>query len=372
MKWQHLLRPDIVAMNPYQPIVPLAVLSEQLGRPLDSFVKLDANENPYGPSPKAAAALSGAQDIHRYPDPESRTLRRALSNATGLPEECLITGAGADDLLDLVARAIVSPGDAVVDCPPSFGMYPFVAQLNQSTLVSVPRQMDFTLDVAAIEEAAVRNRAKLLFLCSPNNPDGDVIDDETLSRLLQLPLLVVLDEAYIEFAEASPGGTKSRLAWTLEHDNLVVLRTFSKVAGLAGLRVGYGAFPPWLAEQIWKIKQPYNVNVIAAAAAIAALEDGAWLREQAKLLAQERERLSTLLAQFDFLKPYPSQANFVLCQVMGRDASALKEALARKGILVRYFAKRSLEDCIRISVGKPTDTDRLVDALEQIEVERLL
>lgn len=368
MKWQHLLRPDIVAMNPYQPIVPLGILAEQLDRPLDSFVKLDANENPYGPSPKAAAVLNAAQDLHRYPDPESRPLRQALSEATGLPEARLMAGAGADELIDLTARVTISPGDAVVDCPPSFGMYPFVAHLNQSALVSVPRRPDFALDVAAIESAAIRSGAKLLFLCSPNNPDGGVIDDETLYRLLELPLLVLLDEAYIEFAQASSAGIKSRMAWTLEHDNLVVLRTFSKVAGLAGLRVGYGAFPAWLAEQIWKIKQPYNVNAIAAAAAIAALDDGAWLEEHARLLAQERERLFALLAKFDFLQPYPSQANFVICRVKGRDAPALKEALARQGVLVRYFAKPSLEDCIRISVGKSADTDLLVAALRQIEM----
>jgi histidinol-phosphate aminotransferase len=341
-------------------------LSEQLGRPIESFVKLDANENPYGPSPQAAAAVAQARDLHLYPDPESRPLRQALSAATGLPEGYLLAGAGADELIDLVARAIITPGDVIIDCPPSFGMYPFTAAVNGAKLVSAPRLDDFTLDIPAIEHAAMKDKARLLFLCSPNNPDGGLVADATLRRLLQLPLLVILDEAYIEFASAK-GASASRMAWVLEYDNLVVLRTFSKVAGLAGLRVGYGAFPSWLIEQLWKIKQPYNINAAATVAAIAALEDRAWLEEKAGLLAEERERLIASLAQFDFLQPYPSRANFVLCRVTGRDAYALKEYLARQGILVRYFAKPFLEDCIRISAGRPADTDLLVKALSDME-----
>ena len=368
MKWRNLLRSKIEAMDAYQPIVPLATLSERHGRPVESFVKLDANENPYGPSPKAAAAATAAGDLHLYPDPESSQLRRALSAYTGLPEETLLTGAGADELIDLTARAIISPGEAIVNCPPSFGMYPFVATVSGATLVSIPRRRDFSLNVQAIEQASNHYRAKLLFLCSPNNPDGCLIDDEALRRLLRLPLLVLLDEAYIEFAQTTGQVGASRMAWVLEYGNLVVLRTFSKVAGLAGLRVGYGAFPSWLAEQLWKIKQPYNINVVAAAAAKAALEDVAWLEQKASLLASERERLITLLAQFDFLQPYPSQANFVLCRVKGRDAKKLKESLAGKGVLVRYFAKPLLEDCIRISAGKPDDTDRLIEALNNMEI----
>ncbi len=367
MKWQNLLRSNIVAMDPYQPIVPLTTLSEQLGRPIASFVKLDANENPYGPSPGAAAAVAKAQDLRLYPDPESRLLRQALSAATGLPEEYLLTGAGADELIDLVARAIISPGETIIDCPPSFGMYPFTAAVNGASLVSVPRRDDFSLNLPAIEQAATDNQAKLLFLCSPNNPDGSLIDDATLRRLLRLPLLVFLDEAYIEFAGATDATVTSRMTWTMDYDNLVVLRTFSKVAGLAGLRVGYGAFPGWLIEQLWKIKLPYNINAAAAVAAVAALEDGAWLQEKARLLVEERDRLIALLSHFEFLQPYPSQANFVLCRVLGRDARILKEELARLGILVRHFAKPRLEECIRISAGKPDDTDRLIEALKKVE-----
>jgi histidinol-phosphate aminotransferase len=368
VKWQKLLRSNIVAMEPYQPIVPLANLSERTGRPVEAFVKLNANENPYGPAPKAAAAAAKAEYLSQYPDPEASHLRRALSAATGVPEESLLVGAGADELIDLTARAIISPGDAILNCPPSFGMYPTSAAINAARLVDVPRGHDFSLDLPAVERAAEASQAKLLFVCSPNNPDGSHIDDKTLRRLLRLPLLVVLDEAYIEFATASDAALTSRLTWATGHENLVVLRTFSKVAGLAGLRVGYGAYPRWLAEQLWKIKQPYNLNVAASAAAVAALDDGPWLREKAVLLVAERDRMAGLLGQFDFLRPYPSRANFVLCRVTGRDARRLTDQLAEQGILVRYFAKPGLENCIRVSAGKPADTERLIEALKQLEV----
>ena len=400
MNIHQLLRPDIVAMEPYTPIVPFEVLSVRLGRPPEQIVKLDANENPYGPSPKALAALAQGKFFHIYPDPESNQLREALVGVTDVPKEYLLAGAGADELIDIVARAIINPGDGIINCPPSFGMYPFTAHVNSARLINVPRRADFSLDVEGIIAAATQSPTpKLIYLCSPNNPDGSVINDTDLRRILALPLLVVLDEAYIEFQVSSSEfrvsndpspvlhspftihhspffptqhsalstqhflAPASRISWVCEHDNLVVLRTFSKLAGLAGLRVGYGAFPLWLIEQLWKIKQPYNVNVAAMVAALASLVDIDWLHEKTGLLVTERERLAAALHIIPFLQPYPSQANFILCQVVGRDALELKLALEREGILVRYFAKPGLENCIRVSVARPQDTDRLIEVL---------
>lgn len=361
-----LVRPDIRDMEPYTPIVPFEVLSARLGRRPDDIVKLDANENPYGPSPRAHEAMARGRFYHIYPDPEAGALREALADYTGLPAERLLAGMGADELIDLVLRALLVPGDVVLDCPPTFGMYPFSTAVCGGRTVAVARRADFTLDVEAIERvAAAEPRAKVLFVCSPNNPDGSVIDDLTLRRLLALPLLVVLDEAYIDFAEAE--SVHSRLGWVETHDNLVVLRTFSKLAGLAGLRVGYGAFPAWLLPHLWKIKQPYNINVAAGLAAVAALEDRAWLAETVGRIVAERGRMVAQLAAFDYLRPYPSRSNFVLFRVEGRDARALKLALEREGVLVRYFNKPGLQNCIRISAGRPEDTDRLVAALRAID-----
>lgn len=358
---ERLLRPDIAAMEAYEPIMPFEVLSKRLGRRPEEIVKLDANENVYGPSPGARAALAEAGNLHIYPDPEANALRDALEAYTGVPRERLLAGAGADELIDLVLRAVLEPGDVVLNCPPSFGMYPFSTAVNGGKMLGVRRRDDFGLDLEGIEQAVVENeRVKALFVCSPNNPDGSVAGDEALRRLLALPVLIILDEAYVEFS----GG--SRIGWVLEHENLVVLRTFSKWAGLAGLRVGYGTFPAWLTPHLWKIKQPYNVNVAADAAARASLGERAWLEEKMAAIVAERDRLEQRLAEVAFLQPYPSQANFVLCRVNGRDARALKVALEQEGILVRYFAKPGLENCIRVSAGRPEDTDRLMAALERL------
>ena len=373
VKWNAFIRSDIAAMEPYTPILPFEVLSKKLGRTPEQIVKLDANENPYGPPPKARAALANAHFLHIYPDPDNTFLREALARYTGLPMDRLFAGAGADELIDLVLRATINPGDAVINCPPSFGMYPFSSAVNAAQLINIPRRADFRLDIEAIESAVHTNpRAKVLFVCSPNNPDGSLLDDDQLRRLLRLPIMVVLDEAYIEFAarptttDGSWLGKAGHIGWTLEYPNLAVLRTFSKLAGLAGLRVGYGVFPDWLSKQMWKIKQPYNVNVAASLAALASLEDLPTLQDNLDKLIAERKRLSEALSKFDFLKAYPSLANFVLCRVLDRDAGDLKRALEAQGVLVRYFDKPGLRDCIRISVGKPEHTDAFLEALKTI------
>jgi histidinol-phosphate aminotransferase len=359
-----LIRPDLATLEPYTPIVPFEVLSQQLGRSPADIVKLDANENPYGPAPSALAALRNGEFFHIYPDPGATALRQALAATLDYPADRLVCGLGADELIDLVLRAIITPGDVVVDCPPTFGMYPFSTAVNGGRCVRVWRDARFRLDPAAIRQAVLEHGAKVLFLCSPNNPDGSVIDDDTLRELLTLPCLVVLDEAYVDFSAVEGHG--SRLAWSLEHDNLAVLRTFSKLAGLAGLRIGYGGFPEWLVPVLMGIKQPYNVTVSADIAARAALEDGEWLARTTRALVQERERMVAELARFPFLQPFPSHANFVLFRVVGRDAAALKQALAQEGILVRHFAKPGVDNCIRISAGRPQDTDRLVAALARL------
>jgi histidinol-phosphate aminotransferase len=362
MNMESWIRPDIAAMEPYTPIQPFTVVSERLGIEIEAITKLDANENPYGPSPQALAAIAAERWFHIYPDPEAGALRAALSGYLGFPADRIMAGLGADELIDLVLRALLSPGEAVINCPPSFGMYPFSTDVNMGHLINVPRQKNFSLDKAAIIAAVADHpQAKVLFLCSPNNPDGSLVNDEDLARLLELPLVVVLDEAYIEFAEA--GGAHSRFNWALEYDNLVVLRTFSKLAGLAGLRIGYGAFPEWLLPHLWKIKQPYNVNVAGATAAIASLKEPSWMEEKVLLIVAERERIISELRQFEFLIPYPSNSNFILFRVSGRSARQLKTNLAQEGVLVRYFDKPGLENCIRISAGRPQDTDRLVAAL---------
>lgn len=358
----------IANLPAYTPIEPFEVLSARIGRAPQDIIKLDANENPYGMSPRARTALANIDFPHIYPDPESRALRAALQAFTGLDAAFLLPGSGADELIDLIMRVTLSPGDCILNCPPTFGMYVFDADLNAARVIDVPRQPNFSLDVQGILRAAHQHQPKLIFLTSPNNPDGSLIDPALIDQLLELPALIVLDEAYIEFADpAGLGKNLSRLGQVPQRENLLVLRTFSKLAGLAGLRVGYGAFPGWLMPTLWKAKQPYNVNVAGSVAAIAALEDHAYLQHTVATLVAERQRLALALAAIPYLQPYPSQANFILCQVHGRDAAALKTQLAdRFGIFIRYFNKPGLRDCIRISVGRPEQMDALIAALSTL------
>lgn len=361
------IRPHLDSLPPYTPIEPFEVLSARIMRDPSQIVKLDANENPYGPLPVVREALANLAFPHIYPDPESRALRRSLAAFTGVPEDYLLAGSGADELIDLLMRVFLEPGDCILSCPPTFGMYSFDAKLNAARCVEVPRNKDFSLDLDAIRRAVNGYRPKLFFITSPNNPDGSLISPEVLDEMLSFDTLVVLDEAYIEFAGENLGAGLSRIRDVPRRNNLIVLRTFSKWAGLAGLRVGYGAFPGWLMPVLWKAKQPYNVNVAASVAAQVSLEHVDELSEVVERLVSERERLLAALQTIPCLEPYPTRSNFILCRVVGRDAAELKARLAQEhGIFIRYFDKPGLRDHIRISVGKPQDTDVLIHALQEL------
>lgn len=335
------------------------VFARRLGIPEDQVVKLDGNENPYGPSPRVAEALARFPYHHIYPDPEQRRARRAIADYVGADPEQVVVGNGSDELLDLVARLFLSRGDAVLNASPTFGMYEFLARVCAARVVEVPRQEDFSLDLPAME-AALNDGAKLLFLSSPNNPTGNALSREELERLLDHHAAVLVDEAYAEFAE------ESFVEMVRERDNLIVVRTFSKWAGLAGLRVGFGVFPKPVANVIRKIKMPYNLNVAGEVAALASLEDVATLHERVAAIVAERERLRERLAELPWLRPHPSQANFVLCEVTGLVAREVRDRLQERGILVRHFDLPAVRNCLRISVGKREHTDRLMAVLSEI------
>lgn len=352
-----LMRPDLAALEPYTPIVPFEALSERLGIPAAEIVKLDANENPYGPSPRAIEALAAFPHYAIYPDPEHTALRRALSAYVDQPVERIVCGNGSDEIIDLLLRLIIEPGDTVVEAPPTFAMYRFNTGVVGGRAVPAPRDEHFDVDVEAVAEAVEREHAKIVFLPSPNNPTGNALSRAAVEQLLELPALLVIDEAYAEFAGHSVADLVG------QHPNLVVLRTFSKWAGLAGLRVGYGLMNESLAAQLWKIKPPYNVNVAANVAAIASLEDAAYLMENVRRIVAERERVFAALQSIPGLQPFPSSANFVLMRVSGVDAAGLKRELARQGILLRYYSSPGLDDCVRISIGTPEQNDRALAAL---------
>lgn len=356
------IRSHLRKLAPYQPILPFEVLSTKLGRKPEDIVKLDANENPYGPPPEVVQALGSLKFPYVYPDPESRRLRAALAEDSGLGAEYILVGCGADELIDLIMRCVLDPGDKIVDCPPTFTMYGFDAAVNGALVIKVPRQSDFSLNVSRIAEVVEQEKPKCIFLTSPNNPDGSIISDVDLLKILDFPILVVLDEAYIEFS-----GLDSKMEWVKKHENLIVLRTFSKRAGLAGLRVGYGAFPLSIIEYLWRAKQPYNVSVAAEVSACTALQNPDYLEKVKNALVRERERLYGLLKELPFLKPYPSYSNFILCEVTsGKDAKKLKEDLAQMGVMIRHYNNKELKGYVRVSVGKPEHTDILMDCLKRL------
>ena len=393
---QSLLNPHLAGLEEYTPIQPFEVLSRRLGIPAHEIVKLDANENPYGPHPAVAEALAEYAYYHIYPDPQQTELRQALaahledeqrqsgnanegaesasSTDPAVPLEQILPSHGTDEILDYLCRLFLGPGDAIINTPPTFGMYSFDAKLVGAEVLEVWRDDGYNVDVDAILDLVSTAgqqpesvHPKLLFLTSPNNPTGNWLPDSDLLRLLELPLIVVLDEAYVEFSVET-----SRTPWVLEHDNLVIIRTFSKSAGIAGLRLGFGIFPEWMMPLLWKFKQPYNVNVAATVAGLASLRHADEMLEIVDKIRVERDRLRRALKDVPYLSPFPSGANFVLCRVDNfkvegsGDAAALKIALEQQGILVRYYQKPGLDNCIRISVGRPEQTDRLLAELHRL------
>ncbi|GAA0139756.1 transaminase [Lithospermum erythrorhizon] len=330
------IRPHLKNLSPYQSILPFEVLSTRLGRKPEDIIKLDANENTCGPPPEVFEALGSMKFSYIYPDPENRQLRSALAEDCGLEAEYILAGCGADELIDLIMRCVLGPGDKIVDCPPTFTMYEFDAAVNAALVLKDSQIVD-------------QEKPKCIFLTSPNNPDGSIISDDTLLKVLSLPILVVLDEAYIEFS-----GLASKMSWVKKHENLIVLRTFSKRVGLAGLRVGYGAFPLGIIEYIWR-----QTSLIMYLLLLKSLHN---VKEA---LVEERERLYKLLKEVPFLNPYPSYSNFILCEVtLGKDAQKLKEDLAKMGVMIRHYTKKELSGYVRVSVGKPEQTDALMECLK--------
>jgi histidinol-phosphate aminotransferase len=354
-----LIKSNLRNITPYIPIEPTEVLSKQIDVASEYILKLDGNENPYGCSPKVNQALSNYPYYHIYPDPQQRELRKALEKYIGVSANHLVAGSGSDELIELILRLFLEPGDQVINCPPTFGMYTFCTDICGGTIKEIPRRDDFSLDVDAIKKA-INKTTKVIFIASPNNPSGNIVPELEIIELVNTGIIMVIDEAYAEFSDSTI------LPLLSTYPNLFLLRTFSKWAGLAGLRIGYGIFPVPVVEHIMKIKQPYNINAAAHVAALASLNDIDYLRNTIAAIVSERKRLFENLSTFDWLKPYASEANFILCSVLNGKAKEVYLNLQKKGIFIRYFNTPLLKNCIRITVGKPEHTDYLIAALKEI------
>ncbi len=357
-----IIRPSVLELDAYTPSVAIESVAESLHCSIDDVIKLDTNENPYGTTIRVQEALASLDRYHRYPDADQRKARERIADYAGAAVERIIMGNGADELIDLILLATIDPGDEVIIPIPTFGVYAQRPPLFGGVSRKVERKPDFELDVEAIVNE-VNDRTKVIFIASPNNPTGNLVTQQQLIRLLRTGVLVVVDEAYFEFS------TKTLLPFASEFDNMVVLRTFSKWAGLAGLRLGYGIFPLPLADAIWKVKQPFNVSVAGLKAVEAVLDDADYLQESVRRIRVERGRLYRSLRKFNFLQPFPSQGNYILCRVTRGDAHDIQERLARRGILIRSYGSPDLREYLRISVGRPEETDALTSALHDLVEE---
>ena len=358
---ERLIKSNLANFKGYSARESAEALEGELTVPVESVIKLDANENPYGCSPKVNRALAVCSDLNIYPDAAQTELRKLLAGYTGVGAERIVAGSGSGDLIDLLLRLLVEPGDEVIACVPAFSMFRFSTRMYGGRLVEVPREnKGFAVSIDAVK-AAIGKRTKIIIVDNPNNPTGNLTPRGDILELIDTGLPVLLDEAYVEFT----GETVLPLA--SQYQNLMVLRTFSKWAGLAGLRVGYGIFPPKMADYLMTIKLPYNVNVAAMVAVRESLGDRDYLMSNVRAIIAERERLFAELKKLKFLTPYPSRANFILCSVRDGLAAEFHQRLKRRGILVRYFDTPLLRNSIRISAGKPEHTDALIKALRDIE-----
>jgi len=327
-------------------------------------INLALNENLYGCSLKIGERLANYKLLNTYPDAEE--LQKLIAEYAGVGEEYVVPANGGSQILDLIANVFVSDRDEVINCPPTFGVFNQRAQLYGGKTVSVPRDENFNVDVASVK-AAITNKTKIIVIVNPNNPTGTLIPMKDILEIVDTGVPVLLDEAYAEFSGETLAGLISR------YENLMVMRTFSKWAGLAGLRIGYGIVPPVIADSIARITMPFFIDRISAVAVEESLKDIDYLMGNVKLIVAERERLFTELDRFEFLKPYPSAGNFICCAVTSGDAREIQRAVMAKGVRISAAdIGQGGTTAIRITIGKPEHSDALIKALQEVAVEKKL
>jgi histidinol-phosphate aminotransferase len=358
------IRPEIDCIVEYIPGESLEAFSKRTGIPLHQLVKLNSNESPYPPIPEVVKALSNYTDYNIYPDTNSAALRSSLSSYTELDPKFIVVGHGSSELIYLLWNIFLSSGDTIICSPPTFSFYTTCATLCNASVIDVPRTHSYELHIEGILNA-LRPSTKLIVLCSPNNPTGNLVSKKDVLTLLETGCIVVVDEAYVEFSD-DPQGMAHLVP---KYQNLVVLRTFSKWAGLAGLRIGYALCPEWIAQNIRRAQNPFEVNMAGHIAAILTLDNLDYVQNNVRRIINERENLFKLLAQQPYLIPIPSQGNFILAHV--RDETVpmekIRATVESHGILLRYFHSPFLQNSLRVTVGLPQHTERLAEAFASIK-----
>jgi histidinol-phosphate aminotransferase len=366
MNYTELAPSYIRAIAPYQPGKPIAELERELG--ITGIVKLASNENPLGASTKAVAAMHEAiKTIALYPDGNGFDLKDALSKRYGVAHANLVLGNGSNDLLELASRAFLAPGDVAVYSAHAFAVYALATQAVGAKGVTVPAK-DFGHDLEAMLKAAVQHKAKMVFIANPNNPTGTYLTAEALQSFMQaLPanILVVLDEAYNEYLP--PAQRYDSVSWLKKYPNLIISRTFSKAYGLAGLRVGYAIAHEQVTDMMNRVRQPFNVNSIAQAAAVAALHDMDFVQQTYELNQRGMQQIIAGLTKLG-LRYIPSYGNFISFRIGG--ATAMYQRLLELGVIVRPVANYDMPDYLRVSIGLETENDKFLTALAQAIKEK--
>ncbi len=361
-QWESLANEHILGIAPYEPGKPIEELERELG--IHDAIKLASNENPLPPSDRVQQAVVAAlAHLNRYPDGSGFYLRQALAKRHGVAPEQVILGNGSNELIELVVRTFLRPGDEAIVPHPSFVVYPMIVQAAGGIRVMVMLR-DHRLDLEAMARA-ITPLTKLVFIANPNNPTATIVTAEEVEQFLARvpePTIVVFDEAYVEFAQGPD--FPETLAYVKQGRRVIVLRTFSKAASLAGLRVGYGIADADATALMNRIRQPFNVNSLAQVAALAALEDDAHVLECVRMIEAGRH---FLYDEFQALgiRYVPSRANFILVDV-GRSAQEIYQKLLHEGVIVRPMTPFGMETALRITVGTPEENRRLVRALRTV------
>jgi len=356
-------KPWIKKIKPYLPGKPIEEVRRELN--LRRIIKLASNENPLGPSPRAVKAIrKWAKKVWLYPEGGGYWLKEALSRKLGVRMENLILGNGSDEIVSFLTRAFLKEGEEIVMGDPSFIMYSIDARIEGGKVRFVPLK-DFRLDLPGMLEA-ITPRTRLVFISNPNNPTGTIVKKEEVEKFLEkVPphILVVFDEAYYEYVEDA--SFPQLIPLLREKENLIILRTFSKIYGLAGLRIGYGVAREEIIDTLNRVRPPFNVNSLAQKAALASLEDERQVERSRKLV---REGKKYLYREFERMGLFyvPTQANFILVRV-GEDASQVERELLKRGVIVRGMGGYGLSEFIRVTIGRPRENKLFIRFLREIK-----
>jgi histidinol-phosphate aminotransferase len=323
------------------------------------IAKLNGNENQYGCSPKVSQVLAQYKYFNTYPDYTQKELRKSIAEYTGTVPENIVVTAGADQLLDVLTRLFIDTGDEVINCTPSYEPYRLYSQLMGGKVVEAPRDEYFNVNVDLVFKA-ITKKTKLIILCTPNNPTGNIIPEKDILKVADTGIPVVVDEAYYEFSGLTI------LPWLSKYPNIMIMRTFSKWAGMAGFRLGYGIMAPELVNYLYTIKPPFSVSGPAVIASKASMEDKNYLLEMVKKITVERDRVLKELSKLHSVKAYPSKGNFVFFEVLNKDASQINKAMEDVGILIRHYNNPRLRRGLRITIGRPEQNKRVLSALKEM------